>query len=281
MKEPNSPAAEAPAEEEKKEFLESRQEWRWAPPDFEGWVTHVDAEGRRFGAVLHSQFNPGWKFQNRDQFQPDHWEFDQYAPAGLSAGPEEIDRVTTGQESAGGPIEAELTMEHHSELMPFGQGRRLWGGVTRWVYAPFAFEKLYRLEVWKTLALEAGSPAELAGLKERLERGPVPANRPFQEKPLEGFWATLGFSFQDPTADLLQKLPSFGHPPGAVAVEVRPTSPAASIGLSPDDIVVMADWQVVEGAAALREILKAWKGTEPLTLIYWRQGVYYHGTIEP
>ncbi|HTC20747.1 MAG TPA: PDZ domain-containing protein, partial [bacterium] len=234
-----------------------------------------------------SQYDPGWKIQGRDQFRPTHWEFGQYEPGGFPAGPGEDCLLTTQQESPDGPLGAELAMAHRSEPF-FSKGFAAWKDTTRWIYAPYAFEKLYRLETWKTLALEPGPSFQRGEWARQLEKGPALSRGPFQQKPIEKFLPDLGFSFQDPTADLIQKLPSFGFPPGVVVTGVRPQSPAAATGLLPDDIVIMADWRVADNAALLEEILDARKAAaetgpspEPLTLIYWRQGVYFHGTVTP
>jgi hypothetical protein len=270
--------AEAPDWEEKRTWKMEREKWHTIPPDLRGLLTHVEEGRARLGFLTHSQYDPLYGGQGNDQFQQSRWELGEYLARDPEAGPEDLSVLRTIQEDPNSPIAVEVSRTHHTNLQR-DHGMSFWGGTIHWICSIRNIWSIYDLVFKKTVFFQAGPLPSMDKLKTNLAGTPNPAAQPPVDKPIDDFLKGMGFSFQDMTPDLESRFRKLGHPPGPLVTRVEPQSIAGSWGLLPDDVVVMANWELTPSATELQRALTGetsdGKELASVSIVYWRNGSYF------
>jgi hypothetical protein len=265
---------EAPAWEEKHTWKWEKEKWHTLPPDLRGLLTHVEDKGTRLGILTYSQYDSFNGGKISDQFQQGRWELEDYLTQNIPAGPEDLWLLKTEQEDQNSPIAVEVSRTHHRNLQQ-DHGMSFWGETVHWISAVGNIWSIYDVVFKKTVFFQAGSLPQLIELKNRLAQTPDPVAPLAVNKTINDFRKGFGISFQDITPGLESHFQRLGHPPGPVVTQVDPQSPLGLLGLAPDDVILMANWEQTTSSFELQKVFSNISSAETLTLLYWRQGGYH------
>lgn len=271
--------AEGSREKEMEKFRSTHERWRWVPPDLRGLLTHLGEGGGRFGLLTYSRYDPGYKVIGTDNFRPTRWELGEYLAADPEAGPEDLFTLQSGEEDPNSPVAVDLSRTHRSRLERQG-GEPYWAQSVQWACSTTNFNAIYGLDLQDKTFFQARPLPRPSDLKKRLEETPKPLSSPPGAQVKEDPFPALGLTFGDITPGREAKFRKLGHPPGPVVLRVSHEGPAAACGLEPDDVIVMAGWELTPSAEELRKILETENASNLLIVVYWRDGVYFQSTMD-
>jgi len=271
----NQSVSESTPAEELTDYQTRNERWRYIPQGLAGLVTHWDSTRNRFGVTAEFTGKLDYSYGAPPEIQ--ELEFSEYNPDALPAGPDSDLRLLV--QKINGPS-LKVTKQVSAHFNPISQdGFYAWGSSASWTTPsvsdvhPFQYHAQVLL---KLVTKKLGTAAEAAGLLKLNWDKLAPA---LVTQPVEDFVTLLGFSFQDQTPEIIKTLPAFSRPAGPILMRVDSGTPAESMGLQTNDILILVDSQPVRSATDLAALLKARNTADPLSVIGWRDGVLVRGWV--
>jgi hypothetical protein len=236
-------------------------------------VTHVNTQGKRFGLVTWSRYNPAWISQGKDHFEPTHWDFNEYDPASLTAGPFVTHQVVTCQDEPDGPEGAQLSEVFRSGLLSSHQPA-MWGLQSQLTYDVNDPAWICRMDLDRVENAGPFSAVALARMKKELEaeKGSASAEE------VTDFQKNYGVVFRSVDASAKPVIYQFGNPEGAFLVSTDNPKPE---GLLPNDIVVLADGKLITDSKSFSAVLAAHDPKTLIAIVCWRHGSYRRVVYSP